>query len=99
MTIIKKYVEHIEEEIDGAKDYAEKYVEQKAINDMSKANKYKEMANDELKHAMFIHEFAVEKINEVSKVYNPPVEMMEKWEKAHKEYVEKVAWIRQMLNM
>ena len=27
------------------------------------------------------------------------VEMMEKWEKAHKEYVEKVAWIRQMLNM
>lgn len=99
MTIIKKYVEHIEEELEGAKDYAEKYVEHKVWNDMTKANKYKEMAHDELRHAMTIHEFATEQVHEISKVYTPPVEMMEKWEKAHKEYVEKVAWIRQMLNM
>ena len=29
----------------------------------------------------------------------PSEEMLEKWEKAHKEYVEKVAWIKQMLSM
>lgn len=35
----------------------------------------------------------------ISKVYIPPVEMLEKWEREHKIYVEKVAWIKQMLAM
>jgi hypothetical protein len=99
MRSIRKYVECIEEEIEGAKDYAEKYVEAKAKGDGAKANRYKEMAGDELKHAMYIHEWAVAEIETISKIYTPPVEMQEKWEKAHKEYVEKVAWVRQMLAM
>jgi hypothetical protein len=57
------------------------------------------MANDELKHANIVHGFAVAKINEISKVYTAPVEMQEAWEKAHKVYVESVAWIKQMLSM
>lgn len=99
MTIIKKYVETIEEELEGAKKYAEKYVENKVMGDMQKASKYNDMATDELKHAMYEHEWAAKAVNEISKVYTPPEEMMEKWEKAHKEYVEKVAWIKQMLSM
>ena len=99
MTIIKNMVEAIEEELEGAKDYAEKYVECKAKEKMQKASRYKEMAEDELKHAMYIHEWAVREVEQISTVYTPPVEMMEKWEKAHKEYVEKVAWIKQMLTM
>jgi hypothetical protein len=99
MKSIKKYVDHIEDEIEGAKEYAEKYVECKAKGNMTNANKYKEMANDELKHANYIHGFAVEEIEELKKVYTPPVDMQEKWDKAHKEYVEKVAWIKQMLAM
>ena len=47
MRAIKKYVEAIEEEIEGAKDYAEKYVEAKAKGDIGRANRYKEMAGDE----------------------------------------------------
>lgn len=97
MRAIKKYVEAIDEEIEGAKEYAEKYVECKAKGDMSKANRYKEMASDELKHAMYQHEWAVVEIEEIGKVFTAPADMMEKWEKAHKEYVEKVAWIKQML--
>lgn len=31
--------------------------------------------------------------------YVPPTEMMDKWEKDHKKYVEKSAWIKQMLSM
>ena len=89
----------IEEEMEGAKEYAEKYVECKAKGDMNRANRYKEMANDELKHSSYIHEWAVKEIEEISKVYTAPVEMVEKWDKAHKEYVEKVAWIKQMLAM
>jgi hypothetical protein len=93
------YIDAIDEEIDGAKNYAEKYVESKARGDMNKANRYKEMANDELKHAMYNHEFAVAAIDEVSKVFKAPADMEEKWQKSHKEYVEKVAWIKQMLAM
>lgn len=99
MRAIKKYVEMIDEEIESAKDYAEKYVEYKAKGDMTRANRYKEMANDELKHSNYIHEWAVKEIEEISKVYTPPVEMQEAWSKAHKEYVEKVAWIKQMLSL
>jgi intergrase/recombinase len=99
MTIIKKMVEAIEEELEGAKDYAEKYVECKAKEKMQKASRYKEMAEDELKHAMYVHEWAVREVEQISTVYIPPADMMEKWEKAHREYVEKVAWVRQMLAM
>ena len=38
-------------------------------------------------------------IKEISKVYTPPADMQEKWDKAHKEYVEKAAWVKQMLSM
>ena len=97
--VIKNYVEAINEEIHSAKEYAEKYVERKAKGDMSGATKLKEMANDELKHAMYEHEWAVKEIEEISKVFTPPVEMQEAWDKSHREYVEKVAWIKQMLAM
>lgn len=99
MTKIKKLINHIDEELKGAKDYAEKYVECKTKGDTTWASKYKEMANDELKHAINLHDKAVQEIEEIKKVYTAPVEMEEKWEREHKEYVENVAWIRQMLMM
>lgn len=99
MTKIKEYAESIEEELEDAKNYAEKYVEHKVRDDMQGASRYKEMANDELKHAMFLHEFAVSEIEKISKVYVAPVEMQDKWSKLHKEFVEKTAWIKQMLGM
>ena len=99
MRAIKNYVEAIDEELESAKEYAEKYVEHKAKNDMQTASKYKEMANDELKHANYIHGWAVKEIEEIGKVFTAPVEMQESWEKAHKKYVEAVAWIKQMLEM
>ena len=97
MRTIKKFVDSIEEEIEDAKEYAEKYVECKAKDNMQFANLYKEMANDELKHASYLHEMVTKEINQISKVYTPPQDMYEKWEKAHKMYVEQVAWVKQML--
>ena len=99
MKTIKWYVESIEEELESAKQYAEKYVELKANDDIHSANIYKEMATDELKHASYEHEFAIKEIHKISNVYTAPSDMQEKWEKSHKEYVEKSAWIRQMLSM
>ena len=99
MRHIQKWVEMLDEEIEGAKDYAEKYVECKAKGNMQRANRYKEMATDELKHTNYIHEMAVQEIEEIQRVYTAPADMQEKWDKAHKEYVEKVAWIKQMLTL
>ena len=38
-------------------------------------------------------------IEELRKVYAPPQEMLEKWNADHKKYIEKAAWIKQMLAM
>ena len=99
MRIIKKLAHRIEEELEDAKEYAEDYVEQKVKGNTMMANRFKEMSNDELKHAGYIHEMAVKEIEDISKVYTAPAEMMEKWEKEHKSFIEKTAWIRQMLSM
>lgn len=99
MTKIKKYVEMIDEELEGAKNYAERYVECKSKNNTAWANKWKECATDELKHSTYIHDYAVMEIEELNKVFKPTQEMQERWDKSHKEYVEKVAWIRTMLAM
>ena len=97
MRVIKKYVEGISEELEDAKEYAERYVECKAKGNINAANRYKEMASDELKHAMYLHEFAVKEIDEISRVYTPPVEMQKKWELEHKKFVEETALVKQIL--
>lgn len=99
MTKIKNLVEAIDEELCGAKEYAEKYVEYKAKGNNAWANKYKEMANDELKHATYLHDKAVEDITELEKIYTPPEKMQKKWDESHAKYVEKTAWIKQMLTL
>lgn len=99
MTKIKKMADAMLDEIEGAKDYAECYIEYKAKGNSTWANKYKEMSNDELKHAMYIHEKIIADVEELSKVYTPPQDMLDKWDHEHKEYVEKVAWVKQMLTM
>lgn len=99
MHYIKKIIDHIDDEIESAKDYAEKYVECKAKGNSAHAARYKSMAEDELRHASFFHELAVKEIDEISKIYSAPAEMLKEWEKNHAEYVESAAWIKQMLLM
>lgn len=99
MKKIKKLVDEICEELEGAKEYAEMRVDRKANGDNAWAQRFEEMANDELKHANYIHEYAVSEINKLREVYTPPQDMIDKWEQSHKEYVEKAAWIKQMLAM
>lgn len=99
MKKIQKYVHLIDEELEGAKNYAECYVEYKAKGDSTWASRFKEMANDELKHASYIHQLAIKDIEELNKVLTAPVEMQEKWDESHKLYVEREAWIKQMLAM
>lgn len=99
MRYIKELSDNIMEEVEDAKKYAEKSLEHKAWGDSYAASRYHQLAEDELSHASFLHELVTKQIKKLGEVYTPPADMMEKWEKAHKEYVEKTAWIKQMLNM
>ena len=100
MTKIKKYVEDIREELDGAKHYMECALEYKAAGNSTRYAKYKEMSIQELGHATNLHEFAVQDIEALKSVYPEiPQEMMDKWDHAHIDFVEKAAWIRQMQSM
>ena len=100
MKKIKDYIEKMNDEIEGAKEYIEKALWYKAKNDTNRYTKYKEMSIQELGHAMLIHQFASEDISELERVYpDIPEDMQDKWNKAHNEYVDKVAWIKQMQNM
>jgi hypothetical protein len=100
MTKIKQLAEWIDDELHGAKNYAEKAIECKAMGNTSRYNDYKTMASQELTHADALHTMVVQDIEELRKVYpNPPSEMMDKWDYDHKKYVEKSAWIKQMLTL
>jgi hypothetical protein len=99
MTKIKKLADEMKDELHSAKCYAEEYLTYKSKNDTMWANRYKEMAGDELKHANYIHERVVSEIKELQTIYTPPQDMMEKWDADHKKYIEKTAWIKQMLAM
>ena len=99
MTRIKKLADEMKEELCSAKEYAEEYLTFKAEENTAWANRYKEMALDELKHAGYIHERVVMEIEELREVYTPPQKMMDKWESDHQKYIEKAAWIKQMLTM
>lgn len=99
MTIIKEYVDRIDEELNDSKHYAEEYVLAKSENDSYWMNRYREMAEDELRHSEYIHELAVKKIQELKSIMTPPAKMLERWEAAHVNYVDKAAWIKQMLSL
>lgn len=55
----EEYSKHIKEEIDGAKEYAKLYVSNKTLYNNSLASRYKEMSSDELKHAKYLYEEAM----------------------------------------
>ena len=99
MRKIKELVEEIGEELDGAKGYAERYVEFKAAGDSNWSGRFKQMANDELTHASYLHDLVVAEIEKYRRVMTVPDGMQEKWDTEHKKYVEKAAWVKQMLTL
>ena len=97
LKIVDKMIESFQDELDGAKEYSEKYLENKAINNMSRAQKFKDMASDELRHASYMYEFAIQDMNELKRIYELPTEDQEHWKRALKRYAECMAWIKQTL--
>lgn len=99
MRRIKELVERIDDELESAEEYAEKYIEYKADGDNAMASKFEQMAEQEMNHADMMHSVAVKEIEKVSAVYNAPADMREKWDKSHTEYIQRAARIKSMLNL
>jgi DNA-binding transcriptional regulator YiaG len=97
MKLLHKMLEALEEEVEGAKEYAEKYIESRARGNMTRANKYKEMANDEIKHAGYIRDMNIMDADELKKVYTISEEDETAWEHGHKRLNEEIAMVKQML--
>lgn len=98
MKIIDKMIDALDDEIEGAKKYAEKYIEWKSRGDSARASKYRDMANDELRHASNIHDFAMMDIDGLKRVYTLPEKDAEKWLQAHRQFAEQYALVKQMLS-
>ena len=97
MKKIKDYVDKIDDELNGAKEYIEKALWYKSKGDANRYEKYKTMSVQELGHAMNIHQFAVEDIETLEKNYpDIPQKMLDSWDKSHNEFIERTAWIKQM---
>lgn len=99
MKIIAEYVDRIDDELQDAKDYAEKYLYQKSLGNSKEANYYREMASDELQHSDYLHDMATTEIRRLKEVYKPTQAMQETWDKSHVRYVEIASWVRKMLEM
>ena len=99
MKRIAELVSRIDEELADAKAYAEKYVDCKSRGNTARSTKFKEMATDELKHSMYLHEMAVADIEEASKTASPTAEMQKMWDYQHLNYIDTTATIKNILAM
>lgn len=99
MKLLDKMLEHLEEEIDGAREYAEKYIECKARGNVSRANRYKEMASDELKHATFLKEMDAADLSELERTYHMTEEEQSTWDHWQKRLTDQMALVMHILSM
>jgi hypothetical protein len=99
MKILDEMLEHLEEEVEGAREYAEKYIECKARGNVARANRYKEMAQDELKHATMLREMDVADVSELKRVYSITEEEQNAWDHGHKHLTDEMAMVMHILSM
>lgn len=98
MKIMHKYIDHVNEELEGAKDYAEKYIDFKARGNTARSNAYKSMAQDELRHASMVYDYAAQDMEAIGRIYTMPDDLLEKWEHFIKRYADCSAKIKLMLS-
>jgi hypothetical protein len=94
MRVIHMYLDLIDEELDGAKEYAERYLEYKSSKPQW-SKMCAEMASDELKHSEYIKEIATQTMNDLPWV---PAETKDRWDTCMRHYGERVAMVRLMLS-
>ena len=100
MKVIKTIVENIEEETDGAENYAKLATQYKETDKML-ADVYAKLAAVELDHVNLLHDQVVRIIKEwkAKTEEEPPASMQAIWEYEHERSIDKVAKIKALLEM
>lgn len=99
MKIIKTLSEMIEEELEGAEDYAKAAVEHKE-SEPALASTFYEIATQEMHHVNMLHDRVAETIRKHrDKNGEPPAPMMAVYEYLHGKHIDKAAEVRRYLDM
>jgi len=99
MRIVKQLLAQINDELDGAKDYAINALDLKQSKpELSRL--YKDMASTEYQHANSLHEWAVRYVDEArASGVVPPPEMIEKWEQEHRLAIARQAEVKVYIDL
>lgn len=99
MKEIMEIVEHVEEEIQDAKEYATLAAHYKGKHDALSAT-YLELAQQEMVHMDKLHQRAAELIMQHRKEHGePPKEMMAVYDWEHKKHMEKAGEARALIDL
>ena len=96
MKKFRKMIEHIAEELDGAVEYAEDYIGEKMKGNATKAQKFREMAMQEMQHAANWYEWAEQYSSELNTIMPLSDEDLDEWDKCKHYYANKSAIIKYM---
>lgn len=97
MEIIAKIVDFIEDELDGAEEYAECALQEKREHPKL-ADRFIELAEAEMGHMRLLHQEIEKLIDEVrQRDGEPPKEMLAIYEFEHKKQTKRAAIINQMI--
>lgn len=99
MKMLRNIVEDIHEELEGAKHYAMLAMEHKSTN-RDAADKYAEMAKQEMSHAEKLHDMAVKHIEKHTvDGAAPPAAMKTIWDWEHEKLIECMGEVRALLDL
>lgn len=99
MKLIKKLTEMIEDELEGAENYAKCAVEHKE-SEPALANTFYEIANQEMHHVNMLHDHVITIIRKHrDQRGDPPAQMMAVYEYLHGKHIEKAAEVKRYLEM
>ena len=99
MKIIQKLSEMIEDELEGAEQYAKCALEHKEDNP-ALASVFYDIANQEMRHVDMLHDQVVTIIKKHREQHGePPAPMMAVYEYLHKKHIEKAAEVKHYLEM
>ena len=99
MKIIEKIVDFIDDELEGAENYAECAIKYKSEHPKLAA-KLNELAGEEMEHFRILHGEVTRLIEDYrSKNGEPPKEMLAIYNYEHKKQISKASIIKQMIEM
>jgi Mn-containing catalase len=99
MKIIKKLSEMIEDELEGAEEYAKCALEYRE-EDPALANVFFDIANQEMRHVNMLHDQVATIIKKHRDIHGePPAPMMAVYEYLHGKHIEKAAEVKRYLEM